>query len=209
MKHDDILSDMRNQASSRRLRPTERFEVHIAAESLGELPKTTPSGPIDLTVEVTTAVGHLSPWFDADWWTDVISRWADEPITIHISPTPAALLHPVTLHHLETLHRVVPRWRIVGHAYLDDVVSPEAVARVARSSYHEVRFVDALRFRSQASDRGIAAPCVEELFAQIRREQASANTTRPILVRLPAPKANVSEAPPSKKGKHGASMRAT
>lgn len=204
-----MLNDMRNEAGSRRRRPTERFEVRVAADGLGELPETTTPGPVELTVEATTPAGHLSPWFDADWWTDVISRWADEPITIHIAPTPAALLHPVTLHHLETLHRVVPRWRIVGHAYLDDVVSPEAVAQVAQSSYHEVRFVDALRFRRQASDRGIAAPCVEELFARIRREQASANTTRPILVRLPMPKANLSELPPSRKGKHGASTQVT
>lgn len=142
--------------------------------------------PSDLTIEATNEDGEAAEWFDDTWWTGVVRSWGDADVTLHVAPTPGALLHPIVLHHLEMVGRVLPRWRIVGHAYRDDVVTDEAIEMLVQSPYHEVRFVDRPRPTEPLSDRCDLAPPLEELFGRIRCEQSHLTATRPILVRLPA-----------------------
>ena len=171
-----------------RLRRPPGDPVHIRAtvDGGGEIGEDVASGPIELTVEVTDADGEPAVWFDDQWWTTLIERWADEPLTVHIAPTPTALLHPLTLYQLEMLRRVVPGWRIVGHAYADDVTSDDDVQLLAASAYDQVRFLDSPRSDPPQSDRCRSRSSIEELFGRIRREQARLGVSRPTLVRLPS-----------------------
>jgi len=142
--------------------------------------------PTDLTIETTNEAGETADWFNDTWWAGGIRSWGDAAVTLHVAPTPGALLHPVVLHQLEMVGRVLPQWRVVGHGYRDDVVTEEAIETLAQSPYHEIRFVDQPRPTSPRSDRCDLAPPLEELFGRIRREQSRVASTRPILVRLPA-----------------------
>lgn len=147
--------------------------------------------PTDLTVEATNADREPAEWFDDVWWTALIELWGNAALTLHIAPTPAALLHPVVLHQIEMVSRVAPRWRIVGHAYRDEVITDDAVEALARSPYHEVRFIDQGTPSARQGDRCDWAPTLQELFGRIRREQSRRRAVRPILVRLPAQSADV------------------
>jgi hypothetical protein len=149
-------------------------------------------GVVDLLIEATNAHGQPADWFDDLWWTDVLQKCTDASVTIEIAPTPSALLHPLILHQLTMIRRVMPHWRIVGHAYLDDLTSEEQIGQLVLGPYHEVRFVD--RARSPATAN--ASPSsrrIEELFARIREGQNRCGSHRPVLVRLPA----THNAPPS------------
>jgi len=153
----------------------------------GELHDDDAPGPIELTIEATNAEGDLAAWFDDFWWTDVIERWGYEPVTIHLAPTPQALLHPVVLHQMEMVRRVAPRWRTVGHVYSHDVTSDDATESIACSPYHEIRFLDKERRGAVESERQGKALPIDELFGRIRREQSRLRTMRPVLVRIPSP----------------------
>lgn len=144
------------------------------------------TAPIDLTVEVTNSDLELAPWLNDDWWAEAIHRWADCPLTVHVAPTQGALLHPVVLHHLEMLRRVTPQWRLVGHAFADDVSTDDAIDRLATSPYHEVRFVDQARPGSPRSERRTWTMSIPELLGRIRAAQSRVGASTPILVRLPA-----------------------
>jgi hypothetical protein len=139
-----------------------------------------------VTIEATDSAGELAGWFDDYWWTDLIERWGDEAVTLHIAPTQGALLHPIVLHQMEMVSRVAARWRMVGHAYRSDVASDEVVELLASSPYHEVRFIDQPRPEgSLRGGHGTQELGVDEVFARVRREQISIGASRPVLVRLP------------------------
>ena len=144
--------------------------------------------PIELTIEPTNAEMETASWFNDFWWTDVIQRWNDCSVTVHIAPTPGALLHPVVLYQLDMLWRVAPNWRIVGHAYTDDIVTDEAIDQLASSPYHEVHFTDQPRPGAPSSDRCTWRRPLEDLFGRIRRAQSRVGAVTPILVRLPQQK---------------------
>ena len=127
----------------------------------------------------------LSEWFDDVWWTDVVQRWGDNAVTIHIAPTPIAVLHPVVLHHVEMIRRVSPRWRIVGYAYSNDIFIEEDIEILNSSLFHEVRFIDEPRPSIGTADRIEPIP-LEKLFARIREGQARKRTSAPVLIRLPS-----------------------
>ena len=182
--------DARNQARSsterRRRAPSEPTHVQIPFDHDGKLGDDMPHGPIKLALETTDAEGTPADWFDDLWWTEVVQRWGDDPVTLHIAPTPAALLNPIVLHQLEMVRRVAPGWRVVGHAYTDDISTDEAVATAAGSAYDEIRFLDRPRPGASQSDRHNWQLSLGELFARIRRAQAEMNAAAPILVRLPS-----------------------
>lgn len=189
----DIRDDARLATERRRRPPGDTTRLVVTFGGGGEIDCKNTDGPIELRVEPTDRDGHLAEWLDDTWWTKLIERWGDDAVTITIAPTRDALLHPVVLHHLEMLQRVVPAWRIVGHAYLDDAGGEQAIRQLAMSPYHEVRFVDRLRPGTQPLDRCVGAPGIGALFAAVREEQARVGARRPVLVRMPLD----SGAPPS------------
>jgi hypothetical protein len=144
------------------------------------------TGLTDLFIEPTDSKGNLAPWLGDDWWRLAIERWGDGAVTLRIAPTPGVLLHPILVYQLEMVRRVAPAWRIVGHGYADDVATDEAVARLAHSPYHEVRFADQPRPHPSCPDGREPFAPLSELFGRIRREQQRSCDRGPILVRLPA-----------------------
>ncbi len=183
--------ETKDQAAARRatqgLRrpPVEPNRVHVGLDSRGKLGERIVPGPIELTVEATDVDGETVSWLDDAFWTRAMQRWADESVTVHIAPTPHALLHVVVLHQMEMLRRVVPGWRLVGHAYRDDVAGDTNIELAATSAYDEIRFHDEPRPGHAGDVRRWELP-LDKLFGQIRREQARAGVTRPILMRLSA-----------------------
>ena len=168
-------------------RPPRRPARIVATYDLGgDVVERISPGPVEIVIEATNAAGELAPWFDDAWWTELIQRRGDDPVTIHIGATPGALLHPVVLHQVEMIRRVTPTWRIIGTPVRDDLETDEDIALVARSLYHLVRFHD--ESDAGAAETGSCPPHMrlDELFGRIRREQKRLGVTGPGLVRLPA-----------------------
>ena len=178
--------EVRQAAQTLRRAPGEPRRIQIRFNSEGRLDGGDVAAPFELTLEATNADGELATWFEDSWWTDVIERWGDDSITVHIAPSPAALLHMVVVHQLEMIRRVAPTWRIVGHVYRDDLVDDDAIERLVLSPYDEVRVLDKTRHNPAPSDRCSMDTPLNEIFGRLRREQARVGTARPILVRLPA-----------------------
>lgn len=181
----DIRNQIRDSVINTRRKPGEPVSIHVKHDSNGDLGTDNLHGMIELTVEPTDPEGMLSGWFDDSWWTDVVQRWGDDAVTIHVAPTPIAVLHPVVLHHVEMIRRVSPRWRIVGYAYSNDICIDEDIEILNSSLFHEVRFMDEPRPRIGAADRMEPIP-LEKLFARIREGQARKGTSSPVLIRLPS-----------------------
>ncbi len=154
-----------------------------------------PHGLADLLIEPTDAEGNLADWFNDRWWTDVIQHWGDQMITVMIAPCPAALPHPVVLYHMEMIRRVVPRWRTVGHAYVDDLSTDDDLAMIAGSPYHEVRFLSQRRPGVPPADRCDWNLPIEQLISRIRGHQYRIGRVAPVMVRLPAVAASRSTRP--------------
>lgn len=175
------------QATERLRRPpgqTLSLRVHFDGD--GKLDVKSGASPAEVTLEVTNAEGELAPWFNDFWWTEIIQRWGDEPLTIHIAPTPAALMHVVVLYQLEMVRRVAPTWRLVGHGFRDDLALDDAMAQAACAPFDEIRIIDATRRATTPADRCTFDAPIGEIFANIRREQNRIGAARPILVRLPS-----------------------
>ena len=183
----ETVREVRNATEHLRRPPGEPVRIRAAFDGGGEIGEEAAAGPIELTIEATSPDGEVAAWLDDDWWTALIERWGEESVTVHIAPTPGALLHPVTIYQVEMVRRVLPRWRVAGHAYLEDMTGVDDIESLATSPYHELRFIDGRRPGSPQSDRLRPSLSIEALFGQIRREQARLGATRPILVRLPSP----------------------
>jgi hypothetical protein len=185
----DELTRTEMRKSTERLRrpPGTPITRRVRFEGDGRLEELRGENSAEVILEVTDADGELAAWFNDFWWTERIQQWGDQPFTIHIAPTPAALLHVVVLHQLEMIRRVVPTWRLIGHGYRDDVVSGDAVAQAAAAPYDELRIIDAARRSSAPLDQCTSDAPLGEIFARIRREQQRIAAVRPILIRLPSP----------------------
>ena len=182
----EAITEAREATRQTRRPPSDPVHLRVPVDSSGELAEDIPSGPIELTIEATNGEGEPAEWLDDGWWTAAIERWGDETVTVHVAPTPNALLHPVTLHQLEMLRRVAPRWRMVGHVFVEAVSSESEIRQIAASPYDQIRFLEGPRSEAARSDRGLPRPSVEELLGRIRREEAELGVTRPVLVRLPS-----------------------
>jgi hypothetical protein len=183
----DTRKEARRTTQCARRAPLEAVRINATYDNGGDLGDEVHAGPIELCIEATNADGQIADFFDDAWWLEVIERWADEQVTVKMLHTPAALLHPITLHHMEMVARVAPRWRLVGRAYVSDVTTDEDIVALAQSPYHEVRFIDQPRPGPAGSKRSIGTLPIAELIGRIRREQERMNASHPILVRLPAP----------------------
>lgn len=178
--------EARNATQNNRHGPRKPVKILAAFGGGGKLPPEDVSGPVELTVEATDSDLDVASWLTDEWWAEVIQRWADRPVTVHVAPTPAALLHPVLLYQLAMLRRVTPTWRLVGQGYVDDVVTDDAVTELAGSPYHEVRFTEQYRPGVPAPERRSWTVALDELFGRIRKEQMRVAAFTPILVRLPS-----------------------
>ncbi|MHC4696143.1 MAG: hypothetical protein ACYTFA_05300 [Planctomycetota bacterium] len=178
---------VREATQKMRQPPREPIRITASFDGNGELDEGLLVGPIELTIEATNLDGDLAPWFDDYWWIELIERWGDQPVTLHIAPTPDAVAHPVVLHQMEMVSRVASRWRMVGHGYRGDISTDDAIELLAASPYHEVRFIDQGRPDGPIpARRGRFDLAIEDLFGRIRREQIRIGATRPVLVRLPS-----------------------
>jgi hypothetical protein len=194
----DVGAKKQLQAPVRPVRQPPRPPLEITArfDSDGVLGPDLSTSISTLIIEATGPTGEPAAWLDDGWWTDVMQVWGEEAMTIHLAPTPGALLHPVLLHQVDMVHRVVPWWRVLGFAYQDDVRTDEHIAALVRSTYDEVRFFDTLRpasapqgdspLEGAARSHSTRVRPLAELFGAIRFEQARLGCTRLILVRLPA-----------------------
>ncbi|MCH8150689.1 MAG: hypothetical protein IH987_22410 [Planctomycetes bacterium] len=176
----------RDLTRHQRQAPTAPCRLTIGVDADGTLGKFAADASLELTLETTDADGEIATWFDDSWWTEIIDRFGEKKLTIHIAPTPGALLHLVILYHLDMIYRVAPQWRVVGHAYRNDLDDSNAVAKLAKGAYHEVRFFDQDRPGTMRSDRGLTGLPLDELFGQIRHEQTRLGRTAPVLVRVPS-----------------------
>jgi hypothetical protein len=193
--------DQRRDAAARRQRPPQQQGIRIEAASDGSIGPTDAPTPTDLYIEATAPDGETAAWFDDWWWMECFSRWKNDRVIIHIQPTPAALLHPVVLHHVEMVRRIAPNWRVIGLCWLGELdleASPEAIAR---SPYHEVRITDAPMPQGPNEANPNRPATVPDLVGAVRRAQKLIGRTLPVLTREsqppPAARANAKSAPES------------
>jgi hypothetical protein len=144
------------------------------------------SRPGELVIEATSPNGEIAEWFDDFWWTDVLNRWMNEAITVIIEPTPGAMVHPVVLHHVSMIRRVAPLWRIIGRGFPADLSRPGAIREIVRSGYHEIQLQDGAPGGQKDGKIDLETRNLDEIFAEIRREQQQIGVQRPILVRIPS-----------------------
>ncbi len=179
--------DQRRAAAARRERPRPQHGIRIEAASDGSLGPTDAPTPTDMYLEATTPDGETASWFDDWWWMECLSRWKNDHLIVHIQPTPAALLHPVVLHHMEMVRRVAPNWRVIGLCWLEELdleASPEAIAR---SPYHEVRISDAPMPQAAAEANPNRPARIQDLVGAVRRAQKAIGRTLPVLTRESQP----------------------
>lgn len=179
----------RTETSARRRPPRCHRSIIVPFEPGDNFLSTLRECPAEITIEATDANAAVAAWLDDAWCLDILKRWADEPLAMHVAPTPGAVLHPVVLHLVEMVRRVAPRWRLVGHMHVEDVRTQGEIEKLAGSMFHEVRFIDADRrdgMRDDRTDRtdGAARP-IAELLGLLRAEQIRFATTTPVWVRVP------------------------
>ena len=176
--------DQRRAVSNARQRPRQQQCVRFAASSDGSHGPRDSAKPTDVYIEATDPHGETAVWFDDWWWMECLSRWKDDGLAVHILPSPAALLHPVVLHHVEMARRVAPGWRMVGYCWLEEMDFDAAPEAVARSPYHEVRVIDASMPQSAGGREPVQALRVQDFIGAVRRAQRGLGRPLPVLVRL-------------------------
>ncbi|MGB0716792.1 MAG: hypothetical protein ACPGXK_12995 [Phycisphaerae bacterium] len=174
---------MRTSTVERRVPPGGTTRVDLSPDCNGLFPETLGEGRLDLNLGVTDGDGELARWYLDEWWTEVLAHLGGRDATVHFLPTPGAMIHPVVIHHITMLRRVVPHWRVMGTAYRNDFMTEDDVRAVSRSLLHELRIVDDRRQVAGVGDRKFFDQSVEELFAQIRREQDAWGVHQTVLVR--------------------------
>lgn len=182
-----FLRERRKVAVGRRRRPTRANVRVFSAECDGSLGPETDPPPTDLRLDTTYPDGSIVAWFNDYWWIEVLRRWKDRPLTIHVLPTPDAVLHPAVLHELEMVRRLMSPWRLIGHCYVSDIGHPSILRRVAVNPYDEVRVIDSDRPSSDAFGTASAVLTIAEVFKRVHEIQRDEQTARPLLTRAPVP----------------------
>ncbi|MCG3129715.1 MAG: hypothetical protein FLDDKLPJ_00450 [Phycisphaerae bacterium] len=114
------------------------------------------AGPVELILEATAPDGELASWFDDFWWVDALTTYKDRPVTVHIAPTPGAVLSPVVLHQMQMLRRVEPRWTSIGYLRAEELSDPGIPQKLRGVPYHEIRVIvrSARKLTDAARDEG-------------------------------------------------------
>lgn len=171
-----------------------RPSLRIAFSSDGSLPGGADVHPGELVLEATGPTGDIAEWFNDFWWTDVLHRWMDQAMTVVVEPTPVAMVHPVVLHHVAMIRRVAPSWRVIGRGFASDLSHPGSIGDIVQSGYHEIQVQEGPRDCNLICGKTGDIRPVDEIFAEIRREQQRIGVPRPILVRIPSGQAGESTA---------------
>jgi len=176
-----IDNERRRVVATTRKPPNTPRQLAFAALGDGKLGDEEPSPPAEVLIEPTEPTGEVAYWLDDIWWLELLQRWAERSLTVHVLPSPAALLHPVVLHHLGMLKRVAPRWRLIGHGRCADFNGNGDIETLATSAYDEVRILaESGTGDSTGSKHAVR---IEDLFRQVLQVQRAAGVLRPILVR--------------------------
>lgn len=175
----------RQVATARRRPPSGTKTIHIKADSDGDITDELGLYPTDIKLEATLEDGQIAQWFSDDWWIDMLQRFKDRSLSLHIMPTTDGLLHPIVLHELEMVRRLQTPWRLIGHCYLGDVGHSMLVSKVSLSPYDEIRVIPADRPESDRTVKREAQLTFEELAEQVRTVQIAEKTVYPLLTRAP------------------------
>jgi len=179
------LMERRKAAAARRRKPRRPQVREFAATGDGDHGPDTVPYPTELRLETTYDDGRIATWFDDTWWLETLRRWKDRSLTIHVLPTPEALLHPIVLHQLEMIRRMLTPWRVIGHCYLPEIAQPILMPRLAINQYDEVRIIDAQRPETEERDVRPARMTLDEVFERVRVIQIEQQADRPLLTRAP------------------------
>ena len=172
----------REMTMQRRRKPNAGLVVHIPFEGSDDFDVNNMEPPAELHLDATGPSGETAIWLDDYFWLELIRRWSAEPLTIHFHPTPKSLLHPTVIHQLKMLRRVAPKWRLVGHCYLDDLAPEGQIAEVALAVHHEIRIMDAAQPGDTHRGKQAHPLRIQNVVARIRRIQAANDRTTPIIV---------------------------
>ena len=178
-----MQNQQRDQVATTRRRPTATYKRTISAQGSGDQGPQGGPQPTELLLEVTDPTGQVADWLDDEWWLKAITRWGDRRLLVRVLPSEAALLHPVVLHYVDMLKRVVPGWRVVGHGYCGEVSGDSAIEALATSAFDEVHLVEGARPQTAAQQLPVHNLRIEHLFKRVRQIQQSLGAVRPILVR--------------------------
>ena len=188
------LMERRKAAAARRQKPVRMQIREFTATGDGGHGHDGLPFPTELRLETTEVDGRIATWFDDTWWLETLRRWKDRPLTIHILPTPDALLHPIVLHELEMVRRLLTPWRVIGHCYLSEIAQPVLMPRVAVNQYDEVRIIDADRPESDDYNVRPARMTLDEVLDRVRVIQIEQQAHRPLLTRAPDPNRTIPHA---------------
>ncbi|MCP4246583.1 MAG: hypothetical protein GY778_06005 [bacterium] len=196
-----MRNDTRDGVEASRRRPATPQQFTFAANLDAHVMPDRLDGPAEFFIEATDADETVATWLDDVWWLEVLRRWKDARLTVHVLPSPAALLHPVVLHQVSMVKRIAPEWRLLAHGYLGDISGTAAIEILAGSAYDEVRLSDRPRPTAAADPPNPHPLRLNDLFSRVRQIQRTRGATRPILVRTtimpplptPAPQGGVTQ----------------
>lgn len=170
----------RTSVERKRRPPSAAWTRRVPWAGKGELEAAPAIGPVELVVEATNAEGELSTWFDDFWWVDVLTLYKKRAVTIHLAPTPGALLSPAVLHQFEMLRRVEPQWKSVAHVFAQDLPE-EAAAALSVTPYHEIRIIES---HLAASRPAGSAESIDAVVENLRTQQPGVGGRKPMLTRV-------------------------
>jgi len=176
-------TDQRRTAARGRRRPRPAHANRFLANGRGKFDAEDVAKPTDVFIEATHPDGDTAAWFDDFWWLECLNRWKDDRLSMHVLPSPAALLHPAVLHQVDMARRIAPSWRMIGHCWLEELDLNASPDGIARSPYHEVRIIDAPMPERVGQPNPARPPKVQDLITRVRLIQRETNRTMPTLVR--------------------------
>ena len=185
----DVITSEQNRmvATARRRAPGGIKTVHIKADSDGTLGDELGLFPTDIRIEATYDDGQIATWFSDDWWIELLQRYKDRPLTLHMMPTAEALLHPIVLHELEMVRRLQTPWRLIGHCYLSDIGHPMLISKIVASPYDEIRVVTENRPNNGKAVLRTSQLSLAELLERVKSQQMAEQSVYPLLTRAPSP----------------------
>jgi len=199
-----MRNQQRDAVAVTRKRPALSHRIVFPAAGDGDPGPENAPRPSELLVEPTNPDGEVADWFDDVWWVELLRRWGDHPLTIHVLPSEAALLHPVVFHQVSMVKRVAPRWRVIAYGYCCDISGQGAVEALATSAYDEVRMFEGPRPDAVGGPPPAHVLRIADLFRQVRQIQRGQGATRPILVRATTPPRVSADAPAGQTGEREA-----
>ncbi len=172
----------RRDSTRQRRGPKPGSRVTVAYSSDGKIPSVAMS---TLLIEATDHAGEVANWLDDAWWSRLFRQCASDPLTIEIAPTHGALLHPVVLHQLEMVRRIVANWRVIGEGYAGDFRTEDEIVQLVTGPYHELRLHDGGHPDTIDCDPPEFVMGVDDLIKLLRSQIDGTPFASPTLVRLP------------------------